>query len=126
MSAAKTYTLHVENYRSETPVKVYEVTVVLTNEEGDPLPNIDGAYSHFVVRRFYGAEEALVDVDTDSGNITIDHETGEIKLELNSNDLELIPSTLEEAEYVYDWDLVNTNDEFFRILRGTIIFIGDL
>lgn len=128
MSKALVYPLYVENYAdvANTSVEVFSFSVTLSDDNDAPLPNLTGAFSIFNVKQSYTATDTLVSVSTLTNNIDIAANTGVVTLSLTSNDLSSIPTNREELEYVYDWDLIDSTGKFYRILKGSITFAGDI
>ena len=128
MTKATVYPLYIENYSnsSNTQIEVFTFTVTLTDENDQTLPNLAGAFSIFTVKDSYVSSNSLVSVSTTSNNITINGVSGEVTLKLYQPNLVNIPRNREESEYLYDWDLVDTTGKFYRLLKGTVTFAGDL
>lgn len=126
MTKATVYPLYIENYNKTSNVEVFSFTITVADGNNDPIPNLDGAYSQFNVKTSYSTANTLVSVNTVTNNITINPTTGVLELKLYNADLVNIPRNIEEIEYVYDWDLVDTTGKFYRLLKGSLTFAGDL
>ncbi|MBQ2262722.1 MAG: hypothetical protein II336_15290 [Loktanella sp.] len=124
MSQATTVNLYIENYDGDPNDIVYELPLILSDDDDNPFPNLEGAYGSFNVKSFMGSEERLIEVSTPN-NIQFNSSTGEMIITLRVSDMSNIRKDIAEQTFIYDIDILDSTGRFFRLLKGEVVIGGD-
>lgn len=125
MAATEKYDIFIENYRGANTDIIFDLSINVLNAEQQPLETLSGGFSSFTIKKTFKSTDSLVYVTSDN-SIQIDANTGVVSLSLTVADLRDIETNLEEQTFLYDWDLVDGDGKFFRLLKGSVSFGGDL
>ena len=104
---------------------VYVWAITVETAGGAPLPTLAGATSTFRIKRAYSDTAALVEATVGNG-IVVDSVLGKLTLSLTVTHLTGVDLSVAEADYIYDWDLIDNTGRHYRLYKGTVTIGGNL
>lgn len=105
---------------------VYEFKVTLYEEDGvTPMENLDDVESIFTIKSAHSDDAPLVRVTYPTG-ISVNPVTGVAIVSLTKANLSVFDPEIPEKDYIYDWDLKDSNNHIHKLYKGTVTIGGDL
>lgn len=109
----------------DADVIIWRAELVLKDAAGVLMPNITyGTLSTFSIARAHN-QPPVLELSVGNG-ITVSPVSAKLVLEMTKAHVSALPMGLKTNKYVYDWDLVDGDNQSYRLMKGTLRFYGDI
>lgn len=112
MAASQNFTIEQGAYWSQE---------LLYKQSNETPVDLTGFTARMQIRKKVTSGSPLISLDSDpSGGITLGGNAGTILLEISAEDTAALPATPSDHKWVYDLELVPSDDHVIRLIQGHI------